>query len=251
MPDSLLDAPERHELRPPEFAARLGRTVVVAPHPDDEALACGGLLALLARQGVEAHVVLVTDGAASHPGSRTFPPERLRAVREAETRAAVRILGHGDRVHALGLPDGAVPAPGTEAFDEAASRLAALLARLAPATVVVPWRRDPHPDHEAAWRLAHATRESAAGPAGVRWLEVPVWAWHRGVDEAAPRPDDATAWRLDISPVLDVKRAAVAAHASQTTGLIGDCPEGFVLTPDLLAPFERPFELYLDPANAR
>ena len=90
-PVSWLDAPERAPLRPPEAARTLGRTVVVAPHADDESLACGGLLALLARQGVEAHVVVVTDGAASHPGSAMFPPARLAAVREAESRAAVRL----------------------------------------------------------------------------------------------------------------------------------------------------------------
>jgi len=242
---SLLAEPERHELRPAAFAATLGRTVVVAPHADDESLACGGLLALLARAGVEAAVVVVTDGAASHPGSRAFPPERLRAQREAEAREAVRVLGHGGRVYLLGLPDGAVPAPASDAFAEAAGRLAALLAEIGPETVVAPWRRDPHPDHEAAWHLAWSVRDPSA-----RWIEAPVWAWHRGGDRAAPQDHEATAWRLDVSSVLDVKAAAVAAHASQTTGLIADSPAGFVLTPDLLAPFRRPYELYLDPTDA-
>lgn len=243
---SLLDAPERHPLRPAGYAATLGRTVVVAPHADDESLACGGLLALLARQGVRAHVVVVTDGAASHPGSTAFPPDRLAALRDAEVRHAVRILGHGERTHALGLPDGATPAPGTPAFDAAAEALRRLLADLAPETVVVPWRRDPHPDHVATWQLAHAARVPSA-----RWIEVPVWAWHRGDAGTAPRADEATAWRLDVSSVLGVKATAVAAHASQTTGLIADSPDGFVLTPALLAPFERPWELFLDPTDAR
>ena len=186
----------------------------------------------------------MTDGAASHPGSSAFPPARLARVREAEVREAVRILGHGERTHPLSLPDGATPTPGLPGFDAASERLGALLTDLAPQTVVVPWRRDPHPDHVATWHLAHACRDAVW-----RWLEVPVCAWHRG-DGAAPRTDEATPWRLDVSSVRDVKARAVAAHVSQTTGLISDSPDGFVLTPDLLAPFERPWELYLDPTDA-
>ncbi len=45
------------------------RAVMVAPHPDDEVLAVGGLLALLARAGAEVRVVAVTDGTASDGGS--------------------------------------------------------------------------------------------------------------------------------------------------------------------------------------
>ncbi len=239
--DSLLADPERLELRPPAYAASLGRTVVIAPHPDDESLACGGLLALLARAGVEAHVVVVADGSASHVGSTAFPPDRLVQLREVEVREAVRLLGHGERTHLLGLPDGAVPAAGADGFAPAVVALRDLLETLSPKTLVLPWRRDPHPDHAAAWHIA-----DAAAPAGVRRLEAPLWAWHRGGTDAAPRPDEATAWRLDVSPVLTEKAAAIAAHASQTTGLISDADAAFTLTPDLLAPFERAWELYVE-----
>ncbi len=241
--DSLLADPERLELRAPAYAASLGRTVVVAPHPDDESLACGGLLALLARAGVEAHVVVVADGSASHVGSTAFPPSRLAALREAEVREAVRRLGHGERTHLLNLPDGAVPMPGADDFAPAVVALRALIEALQPETLVLPWRRDPHPDHVAAWHIA-----DAAAPVGVRRLEAPVWAWHRGGPDAAPRADEATAWRLDISPVLAEKAAAIAAHVSQVTGLISDADEAFTLTPELLAPFERTWELYMDAA---
>lgn len=241
MPDSLLDRPEHHPLRPASSAADLGRTVVVAPHADDESLACGGLLALLARQGVEAHVVVVTDGAASHVGSAAFPPKRLAALRAAEVSEAVRRLGHGERTYVLGLPDGAAPLPGQPGFDAAVDVLRDLLARLAPATLVLPWRHDPHPDHVAAYLLA-----DAAAPAGVRRIEVPVWAWHRG--DRPPAADTHTAWRLDVSSVRAEKAAAVAAHVSQTTALIADADEAFTLTPELLAPFERDWELFVEEA---
>ncbi len=239
MPDHFLDTPERHPLRPAASAADLGRTVVIAPHADDESLACGGLLALLARQGVEAHVVVVTDGAASHVGSAAFPPERLAALREVEVREAVRLLGHAERTHLLRLPDGSSPLPGQPGFDAAADVLRDLLATLAPDTLVLPWRHDPHPDHVAAYLLA-----DAAAPAGVRRIEVPVWAWHRG--DRPPLAPGQTAWRLDVSDVRAEKAAAIAAHASQTTGLISDADEAFTLTPELLAPFQRTWELFVE-----
>ena len=56
---------------------RNARAVVVAPHPDDEVLSVGGLLAQLADIGARIEVIAVTDGTASHDGSTEWPAERL------------------------------------------------------------------------------------------------------------------------------------------------------------------------------
>jgi LmbE family N-acetylglucosaminyl deacetylase len=40
------------------------RVLVVAPHPDDESLGCGGLIASLAQKGCRFYVVFTTDGGA-------------------------------------------------------------------------------------------------------------------------------------------------------------------------------------------
>lgn len=237
---TLLDAPERHPLLPDGAVCDLGRVVILAPHADDESLGCGGLLALLADAGCPAHVVVVTDGTRSHD-SETWPPEKLRALREAEAQRAVRHLGHDRRVEFLRHTDCGLPDEGTDAFEAAADRLAELVADLAPDTLVVPWRRDPHCDHVATWQLAHARRDPS-----VRWVEYPVWAWTDR--DAAPLDGEATAWRVDVSSVVKRKAQAVAAHRSQTTRLIDDDPDGFLLEPSMLAHFERPWELFLDPA---
>ena len=60
------------------------RVVVVAPHPDDEILGCGGLLGHAAGQGMQVRVVAVTDGEACYPHERWWTPERLRSARRAE-----------------------------------------------------------------------------------------------------------------------------------------------------------------------
>lgn len=240
---SLLDDPERHELRPHHTARDLGRTVVLTPHPDDESLGCGGLLALLADARVPAHVVVVTDGTRSHPNSQAYPAPRFRALREVEAQRAVRQLGHGSRIEFLRLPDSGLPDVGTPAFEAAADRVAAIVDDLRPETLLVPWRKDPHCDHEATWALAWARRRPE-----VRWLEYPVWSWT--APDTAPSEEHAAAWRLDIAPVAKQKALAIAAHRSQTTDLIADDPGGFRLRPDVLAHFQRPWELFLTPHDA-
>ena len=53
--------------------------VVMAPHPDDESLACGGLIAEACRQRFQVRIIVVSDGAGSHPNSKAYPPHRLKA----------------------------------------------------------------------------------------------------------------------------------------------------------------------------
>lgn len=99
---------------------------MVAPHPDDETLGAGCLLHEAARLGARCAVICLTDGGASHPGSRLWPPERMARAREAELRAAVAALAPGAAVAALGLPDGGLPEGGAEA-EAAAARIAAAI----------------------------------------------------------------------------------------------------------------------------
>ncbi len=245
---SLLVDPERHAFLSPATAGALASTVVVAPHPDDESLGCGGLLALLAAAGHPAHVIVMTDGSRSHAHSPSFPAARLAALREEETIEAVAALGlPAHAVQFLRHPDCGLPAAGTPAFDEAVAQVRQALVALAPATLLVPWRRDPHCDHAATWRIVR--QAVAERPAPLRWLEYPVWAWQQPGSESAPRPEDGRAWRLDITPVVARKARAIARHRSQRGVLIRDDPGGFVLQPEMLAHFARPWELFIEPAD--
>ena len=224
-----------------------GSVLVVSPHPDDESLGCGGLLALLAEAGRPGRVLIVSNGAASHPNSRTHPPARLAALRRDEAIAALRNLGmEPDRLVMLGLPDGAVPHDGP-GFDAAVTAMANLCRRDGVEAIAVSWEHDPHPDHLASWHMARA----AAREAGVRLLAYPIWGWRHLYPQIGPLPPlevdgPPRGQRLDIAAVLPRKQAAVAAHVSQTTRLIGDDPHGFMLSPEVLALFERPWEILLE-----
>ncbi|WP_231403059.1 PIG-L deacetylase family protein [Hymenobacter guriensis] len=230
-------------MRPATVALSCGPTLVVAPHPDDETLGCGGLIALLRQAQVPVWVVLVSDGTMSHPGSRRYPPAARQALREAELREALARLGVADAaLTCLARPDGRVAADDAQALEQ----LAQLLLTTRPATVLTPWRRDPHPDHRATTELVQ--QALAQLPTAPRVLEYVVWAWERAAPADVPLPQEVQGWRLDIRSALDQKQHALAAHTSQLpNGPIDDDPTGFYLAPSMLAHFAQPFETYLEP----
>lgn len=234
--------------RPASYAATLGPTVVVVPHPDDEALGCGGLLALLRQAGQPVAAVLVSDGSMSHPHSQEFSAVARRELRYAEFRHALSVLGLDEsdaNVCYLHQPDSRVPAEGQPGFAEAAGQLAAFLAEKQPATVLVPWRRDPHPDHRATSQLVAAALAQLPQPP--RRLEYVVWAWERAAPGDLPHPEEGTGFQLDIAPVLALKQRALAAHRSQLApGVITDDPSGFLLSETMLAHFDHPAESFIE-----
>jgi len=221
---------------PRVLAADLGPDLlVVAPHPDDEVLGAGGLLALAGGE-----VVAVTDGEASHPQSDAVDRADLVAARRAETAAALGLLGRGaTAVHRLAHPDGAVEE------DRLADELTALLSRPASVgargwTCVATWRGDGHPDHEAVGRAA----ARACGRTGARLVEYPVWMWHW----AAPG-DDRVPWDRAVGlplprVVRDRKRAATAAFVSQVQPLGPDPADAAILPPHVLDRFDRDQEVF-------
>ncbi len=168
--------------------------LVLAPHPDDESLGCGGLIAEACAQGMAPYVLVLTDGTGSHPGSRAYPAPRLAALRMAEARAAVAALGLAPaRIGFLGLQDTAAPRAG-EAFEAAVAAVVAALRDQGCGVLLGPWRHDPHGDHEAAHEIAAV----AARRAGVPLLSYPVWGWTlppgAPLDGSAPQ-----GYRLDIA----------------------------------------------------
>ncbi|HEY5348368.1 MAG TPA: PIG-L family deacetylase [Candidatus Lustribacter sp.] len=220
--------------------------VVVAPHPDDDVLGCGALIARVA-PWMRVRVIYVTDGAASHDGSATFPPQRLRAVREGEAKRALRRLGVRTPPLFLRWPDGTVPC----ARDAAAPPLLAALRRAIPAgedvAIAVPWRRDPHCDHRAVTALVDALARER--PRMDR-LEYAVWLGVIGDPSDEPTPAEGVTVEIDSRPWLEQKRAALYEHRSQLGQLITDAARAFELPEGLLARALGPVERFVIPAAA-
>lgn len=209
------------------------RVLLVAPHPDDEVLAAGGLLAMLATHRHDPLVIAVTDGTASHPGSALWPADRLKRERPRESLEALARLGLAGVNLRMQLPDG-----GLEAEEDLLAHRLTEFIREGDA-VVTTWRQDGHPDHEATGRACARACESR----GARLLEAPVWAWHWAGIEDSRLPWER-ARRLPLDPrACAGKRHAVRAFASQleadpSTGA------GPVLRHSTVARAMRPFEVF-------
>lgn len=215
--------------------------LVLAPHPDDESLGCGGMIAEACAGGRAVHIAILTDGSMSHPGSRDWPPDRLRRKRQDEARSAAAILGvPAANLLFLGQKDGAAPHDGA-AFAAVLDALCRELRSRQIATICASWIGDPHVDHVAAARLASA----ASRRTGARHLAYPIWAWTAPDDASLPEVQGG--YRLPIGPFLPLKRRAIAAHQTQCSGLIGDDAQGIPLSPGFLAHFDRGWEAFLVP----
>ncbi|MFY0727227.1 PIG-L family deacetylase [Pseudomonas sp. NFX15] len=209
------------------------RLVIVAPHPDDEVLGCAGILAGMKGREADVLMIAVTDGEASHPGSRIWTRSRLRQQRPEESARALALLGLAvDETHwrRLRLPDTAVA--GRE--DELVGRLLELIR---PGDrVVSTWQLDGHCDHEATGRAV----VFAAAQKKACLVEVPVWAWHWAQPNDLRIPWHRARKLLLGDQLLALKRVAVNAHVSQVTA---DDQSPAVLTRENLDRLLQPFEL--------
>jgi N-acetylglucosamine malate deacetylase 1 len=178
---------------------RFDRALVFVPHPDDEAIGCGGLLAALTKKGVAVKAVLVSDG--SGGGSL---PEGTAALREGEFLRSLETLGVKD-FELLRLLDG-----GLEMVTDLPQTIASHIDDYKPDIVIAPWYLDMHPDHSA---IGYAVKR-CADDGVVDALFYEVWS-----------PLECT-HILDISAVLSVKTEAIAAH--KTALKYGNYSDGIV-----------------------
>ncbi len=199
-------------------------TFVLAPHPDDETLAAGGLIASLRQEGVQVSVIAVTDGENCYAG------EDLRPVRPGEQAAALARLGvDAAHIHRLHLPDSGLGA--------CEPVLADRLMELIPEGValVAPWPHDFHPDHEVCGRCAQLVAQARHLTLSYYFF----WTWHRGT------PETLSGLPLGRFPLTNeqrlAKREALLCHASQLYHRSGEP----ILPMNLLEPAWRNFEVYL------
>jgi bacillithiol biosynthesis deacetylase BshB1 len=172
--------------------------LAIGPHPDDIEIGIGGTIAKHTALGDR---VGLCDLTAGEMGSNGTVDERL-----AEAEAARRVLGAAWRVN-LRLPDRAF------GDDPAHTRtVAALVRRVRPRVVTIPYWSDRHPDHVAASRLladgvfnAGLRRYDADGEA---WK--PDWVCYYFINDSA-----APSFVIDVSEQYESKRRALACHATQ------------------------------------
>jgi LmbE family N-acetylglucosaminyl deacetylase len=119
--------------------------LVIAPHPDDESIACGGTICLHAARGDRVAVAFLTSGEGGGERLRCLPPEQAWRIREREAEAAAEILGVNELTF-LRHPDWFLG----EEVGTAADSLGPILKREAPQIIYLPHAGEWHPDHQAA-----------------------------------------------------------------------------------------------------
>lgn len=221
-----------------------GDVLLLAPHPDDETLGCGAAIAALTEAGRKVQVVVVTDGCHSHPRSRLYPAAKLRQLREAEVQQAVEILtgGHGPAPIMLNYPDAATPDT-DDAITAAADRIVALVSETTTA-LWASWGSDPHHDHVSVARMA---AHVAARLPHLAYWSYPIWGRFL---EQIPTLNPGLMVKFNTQGWQDRKARAVAAHASQMSGLITDDPGGFRMSDILQQHFITTPELFLREARS-
>jgi len=174
------------------------RVIVLAPHPDDEAIGCAGSILKHVGCGDRVSIVIATDGRRSQ---MIADPTKMSEQRRKEAAAAAEILGDV-RVEWLGLREGDWD------LRELQSRLEALLDEIEPDVIYAPSRIDFHPEHH---RVAHALALALDSHRSVppRSLDVRIYSVQ------VPLTPALSNLVVDVSDVAERCHAVLRSYASQ------------------------------------
>ncbi|MBE2197891.1 MAG: PIG-L family deacetylase [Anaerolinea sp.] len=208
-----------------------GKLLVVAPHMDDELLACGGVMALLP-QKADIHVIYATDGMKSPApilAHDAITPD-LGETRMKESEAAMGLLGVvKENLHFLRLPEAELK----KHLPALRRALLEQIGRIQPHHILLPFRFDRHPDHLAINRVLTAAHQKGEIQAQlVEYFVYYRWRLLPGRDvRQYIRPPYLL--EVDTQSVAALKRQALDCFQSQTT-IFYPWQTRPILTPQLL-----------------
>ncbi len=141
------------------------RILVIAPHPDDETLGCGGTLLRYRIEGAEIHWLIVTE----MPAGNVYSPAR-REARDREIGLVADAYGFAS-VDRLGFP-----AAGLEAasLDRLVGAISTVVKRIEPEILFAPFAGDAHSDHRATFAAVAASSKWFRNPSVRRILAYEV-----------------------------------------------------------------------------
>ncbi|MDB5876423.1 MAG: glucosamine-6-phosphate deaminase-like protein [Ramlibacter sp.] len=171
--------------------------VVVAPHPDDESIGCGGTILLHTGRGDRVHIVFLSSG---ELGVKSMPPGDAGRAREREAQSAARSLD-ASGVDFLRYPDGKL----SSHIEGAGAALARIVGRETPELIYLPHEHDAHPDHQSGLPIVRSALRACAGLKPTL-LTYEIWtplATHYHVE--------------DVTRVMGRKIEAIRCHRSQVS----------------------------------
>lgn len=193
------------------------KIAVLAPHPDDETLGCGGTIAKKISEGFEVFIILVTDGRHAYSkglGIESNPtPEELSQIRRQEFIKATSTLGVPEtNLRFLDFEDGTL----SKNEREVEIRIRGIMKELQPAEVYFPCEQDAHPDHQSLNRIVHHELLEIGLNCGA--YEYSIMHKYARVGPTLERI--ASLWkrnmiRVNVSEFLDVKKKAISEFKSE------------------------------------
>ena len=197
LPPGAVPLPRPKVARPLTTPPASGTVLVVAPHPDDEAIGPGATLVMHARAGDAVHALFVTSGVHGEVAGGE-DPQAYVATRQREAEAAAEVLGIRSTTF-WGYPDSMVVTDGDLAG--VVDRLVALLEELKPAVVYAPHKGEAHSDHHYVALMVERALAAWDGKAAAYGYE--VWS-----------PLDADV-AVDVASTYTVKLDAIRRYESQ------------------------------------
>lgn len=215
--------------------AQAGPVVILATHPDDETLGCGGLIARRVHEGRRVVVVVITDGRALFRrfGIAANPSElEVSAMRKDETRRSVEILGaRAADIRFLDFQNERLVAEKAEAL----AKITALLKELAPSEVYFPSPFEGHAEHVVTNEIARAA--CAATGACPATFEFIVTLKRGTTIESLPR----RVLNVDVSAHRETERRALAQFRSHLDVIYPGQPAPLAANYDHYLTNEEPF----------
>ena len=148
-------------------------TLIIAPHPDDEVIGCGGLISRLISNGITPHIVIMTGGEKSHVDCCKLNDEEIKSARHQLTRNALHILGIStDHIHELNFHDGEISPNNLNKVAE----LRQLINKLRPKNILIPHWGEGWPDHINTAQIIKQMKLANC----LIW-EYCVWVWYYNI----------------------------------------------------------------------
>lgn len=217
------------------------KTVVFAPHQDDETMGCGGLIARKRQCGFPVEVVFITDGGGSHPHHPQFTRADISAMREREAREALRTLGvEPGAIHFLNESDGTLAQLTPPHRAQLIGKISRLLGALRPDEIFLPCCPDGSSEHDATFGFVlEAMREAQVRP--LVW-QYPIWLWWNPLllFKRIVKPGHRVRFRTGDRP--STKHRALASYRSQTQPLAPHAEPA--VPPELIAVFDSASEYF-------
>ena len=207
--------------------------MIVAPHPDDESFACGGLISSSRINGRQVSVAFVTDGGASHQACNcNMPPRILGSIRRRLAVQADSILGVDESsLIWLDLRDGGIPDRHDKDFKMACNLLADSFQKINPCAVFAPHFMDVWPDHVATSHIVQNAISIYGKPVILYYY--PVWLFFKTKFRYFSKIGQLRIINLNIADVIQNKDEAIKCYTREVNPVcgkpyVGKLPPGFV-----------------------